>query len=88
MQQLCHTLAKHMCCRCLPLCRCVEREYDGSRDMFTVAGVAEEQRTETAAGDLLFLKGQAYPGLFGEEHLVITCYNFVTTKLTRMVWML
>lgn len=35
--------------------------------MVSVAGVDEGQRIEAAAGDLLFLKGQNYPGLYGES---------------------
>jgi hypothetical protein len=48
-------------------CRFVEREYDSSKDMFAISAVAEEHRIEAAAGDLLFLKGLAYPGMYGEH---------------------
>lgn len=54
---------------CAVCCRFVEREYDSSRDMFSVAAVSEEHSIETAAGDVLFLKGQSYPGIYGKELL-------------------
>jgi hypothetical protein len=56
-----------LCAAALLCCRFVEREYDSSRDIFSVAAVDEEHRIETAAGDMLFLKGQAYPGMYGKH---------------------
>jgi len=50
----------------LLLCRFVEREWHADTGMVSVAGVDEGRRIEAAAGDLLFLKGQNYPGLYGE----------------------
>jgi hypothetical protein len=46
--------------------RYVEREMSDSGAPM-VAAVDEAHRIQTGSGDLLFLKGQGYPGLFGEH---------------------
>lgn len=47
-------------------CSFVRRRYNPLSGDVSVAGVDEAHGVQTAAGDLLFLKGNAFPGLFGE----------------------
>lgn len=56
----------NMCVLNVP-CRYVEREVNASGSVF-VAAVEEAHGIQTGPGDLLFLKGQSYPGLYGEHH--------------------
>jgi hypothetical protein len=60
---------------CVTVCavcrRFVEREYS-SKDTPSIAAVSEKHRIETAAGDLLFLKGQAFPGMYGEHSMMLS----------------
>lgn len=50
------------------MCRHVERELSDS-GVPSVAAVDAAHRIQAGPGDLLFLKGQGFPGLFG-EHLL------------------
>jgi hypothetical protein len=55
----------------LLLCTCVcgrfvRRRYDPLSGVVSVAGVEEQHGIQAAAGDLLYLKGNAFPGLLGE----------------------
>lgn len=61
------------CCAVAPVClsvymsgRYVRRRYDPLSGVVSVAGVDEQHDIQAAAGDLLFLKGNAFPGLLGE----------------------
>jgi hypothetical protein len=51
----------------------VRRKYNPLTGDVSIAGVDEGQGIQTAAGDLLFLKGNAFPGLFGEQSWLIGC---------------
>ena len=46
-------------------CRFVRRRYNPLTGDVSIAGVDEQHGVQTAAGDLLFLKGNAFPGLYG-----------------------
>lgn len=46
--------------------RYVRRRYDPISGIVSVAGVEEQHGIQAAAGDLLYLKGNAFPGLLGE----------------------
>lgn len=49
----------------LHVCRFVRRSYNPISGDVSIAGVDDMHGVQTDAGDLLFLKGNAFPGLFG-----------------------
>lgn len=52
----------------------MRRKYNPLTGDVAVAGVDDEAHAvQTAVGDLLFLKGNAFPGLFGEQQLQEAC---------------
>jgi hypothetical protein len=62
-----HVLHTHLLACCAHH-RFVRRKYNPLTGDVAVAGVVDEAHAvQTAVGDLLFLKGNAFPGLFGEQ---------------------
>lgn len=62
----------HLRC-CWLCCRYVSRKYNPLSGDVSITGVEEEHGIQTALGDLLFLKGNAFPGLLGEHSFARTC---------------